>query len=96
MDEIVKVEEELDRGALLQEIRDAYPEDYIAPGLVIAYLGKGHRGTQDGRLFYASICRYCDYDGKNVVASAREATEAEAVKKVAQTWRMLKGRGIRF
>jgi hypothetical protein len=65
------------------EVRCAYPGDYIAPGIVLAYLGDSGAARRRGEVedaWYASVCRYDDYDGKNVVTSARGQTMLAAVR----------------
>ena len=66
---------------LLLAVRQVYSADPSGAGVVVAALGQGE--------FYASVCRYREPYGKSkqVVASAKGKTAAEALRGAAKAWR---------
>lgn len=66
---------------LIGELREAYPDDPSAPGVMIAQI--------KGRRFYAAAVRFHRAMGeeREVVGSARAGDLGEAMRELAKQWR---------
>ena len=58
-------------------VREAYPEDSIAPGVVLSHIGPDHH--------YGSVCRYHGA-GRTVVISATARTLPDCITLLARKW----------
>ena len=69
---------------LVDDLFEAYPHDQCAPGVTIAKIKEHPRPR-----YYVSVARYDRPlgEGRRVLASARGADLALAIREAAETWR---------